>query len=104
MNELRGRFTYVFATGGIGPTHDDVTTDAIAKAFGVPWWSIPRRSPPCASASSRTELTPARLRMARIPEGASLIDNAISRAPGFMIENVIVMAGVPASCRSCSTP
>jgi len=95
VNELRGRFTYVFATGGIGPTHDDVTTDAIAKAFGVPVVVDPEAVAAMRKRYVGTELTPARLRMARVPEGASLIDNAISRAPGFMIENVIVMAGVP---------
>ncbi len=95
VNELRLRFAYVFATGGIGPTHDDVTTDAIAKAFAVPVVTDPDAVAAMRKRFTPTELTPARLRMARIPEGASLIDNAISRAPGFMIENVIVMAGVP---------
>ena len=95
VNELRSRFTYVFATGGIGPTHDDVTTDAIAKAFGVPVVVDPAAVAAMRKRYIGTELTPARLRMTRVPEGASLIDNAISRAPGFMIENVIVMAGVP---------
>ena len=95
VNELRPRFTYVFTTGGIGPTHDDVTTDAIAKAFGVPVVVDPEAVAAMRQRFSDKELTPARLRMARIPEGAKLIDNAISRAPGFMIGNVIVMAGVP---------
>jgi molybdopterin-biosynthesis enzyme MoeA-like protein len=95
VNELRPRFTYVFTTGGIGPTHDDVTTDAIAKAFGVPVVVDPRAVAAMRQHFSDKDLTPARLRMARIPEGAELIDNAISRAPGFMIGNVIVMAGVP---------
>ena len=95
VNELRSRFTYVFSTGGIGPTHDDVTTDAIAKAFGVPVVVDPGAVAAMRQHFSDEELTPARLRMARIPEGAELIDNAISRAPGFMIGNVIVMAGVP---------
>jgi molybdenum cofactor synthesis domain-containing protein len=95
VNELRARFTYVFTTGGIGPTHDDVTTDAIAKAFGVSVVVDPEAVAAMRQYFSEKELTPARLRMARIPEGAKLIDNAISRAPGFMIGNVIVMAGVP---------
>jgi molybdopterin-biosynthesis enzyme MoeA-like protein len=95
VNELRPRFTYVFTTGGIGPTHDDVTTDAIAKAFGVPVVVDPRAVVAMRQHFSDKDLTPPRLRMARIPEGAELIDNAISRAPGFMIGNVIVMAGVP---------
>jgi molybdenum cofactor synthesis domain-containing protein len=95
VNELRPRFSYVFTTGGIGPTHDDITTDAIAKAFQVPVVVDEGAVGAMRKHFSGRELTPARLRMARIPEGAQLIDNAISRAPGFMLENVIVMAGVP---------
>jgi molybdenum cofactor synthesis domain-containing protein len=95
VNELRRRFTYVFTTGGIGPTHDDITTDALAKAFGVEVVVDPEAVAAMRKHFSEVELTPARLRMARIPAGASLIDNAISRAPGFVLENVIVMAGVP---------
>lgn len=95
VNALRKRYTYVFTTGGIGPTHDDVTTDAIAKAFGV---SAEIREDAVAAMRlqhQEEDLTPARLRMARIPDGAELIHNAVSRAPGYVIENVIVMAGVP---------
>ena len=95
VNELRGHFTYVFTTGGIGPTHDDVTTDAIAKAFAVEVVVDPEAVAAMRQRFSDRELTPARLRMARVPKGAELIDNAISRAPGFMIGNVIVLAGVP---------
>jgi molybdopterin-biosynthesis enzyme MoeA-like protein len=95
VNELRARYSYVFTTGGIGPTHDDVTTDAIAAAFGVEVAIDPRAVEAMRQGYSALELTPARLRMARVPKGASLIDNAISRAPGYMIGNVIVMAGVP---------
>ena len=95
VNALRARFTYVFTTGGIGPTHDDVTTDAIAKAFRVEAVIDPEAVAAMRKRFSEQELTPARLRMTRIPKGASLIDNAISRAPGYMISNVIVMAGVP---------
>jgi molybdenum cofactor synthesis domain-containing protein len=95
VNELRPRYTYVFATGGIGPTHDDVTTDAVAEAFGVPVVVDPAAVAAMRKRYSEAELTPARLRMARVPQGATLIENAISRAPGFMIGNVIVMAGVP---------
>lgn len=95
VNDLRRRFTYVFTTGGIGPTHDDVTTDAIAKAFGVEVVVDPEAVAAMRRRFTEQELTPARLRMARIPAGASLIDNAISRAPGYMRGNVIVMAGVP---------
>ncbi len=95
VNALRGRYTYVFTTGGIGPTHDDVTTDAIAKAFGV---GVDVRDDAVEAMRLQyveEDLTPARLRMARIPDGAALIHNAVSRAPGYMLENVIVMAGVP---------
>jgi len=97
VNALRARYTYVFTTGGIGPTHDDITADAIAKAFGV---ALPINAEARAMLETRwaelgTEITPARLRMARIPEGADLIVNAVSAAPGFRIENVHVMAGVP---------
>jgi molybdenum cofactor synthesis domain-containing protein len=97
VNALRARYTYVFTTGGIGPTHDDITADAVAKAFGV---ALPVHPEARAMLESRwkstgTEVTAARLRMARIPEGASLIVNAVSAAPGFRIGNVHVMAGVP---------
>jgi molybdenum cofactor synthesis domain-containing protein len=95
VNELRPRFSYVFTTGGIGPTHDDVTTDAIAKAFAVEVVVDPDAVAAMRRRFSGNELTPARLRMARVPKGAQLIDNAISSAPGFMLENVIVLAGVP---------
>src|SRR5262245_6525056 len=95
VNALRPRFTYVITTGGIGPTHDDVTTDAIGKAFGVEVLVDPDAVAAMRKRFSDKELTPARLRMARIPKGAALIENQLSRAPGFMLENVIVMAGVP---------
>jgi len=87
----------VFTTGGIGPTHDDITADSIAKAFGVPI-GIDQRAGKILGdyfAARGLEATPARLRMARIPSGASLIDNPISTAPGFRIGNVFVMAGIP---------
>jgi molybdenum cofactor synthesis domain-containing protein len=97
VDALRARYTYVFTTGGIGPTHDDITAEAIAKAFGV---ALPINAEARAMLESRwkstgTEVTEARLRMARIPEGASLIINSVSAAPGFRIGNVHVMAGVP---------
>ena len=95
VNELRRRYAYVFTTGGIGPTHDDVTTDAIAKAFEVGVAVDEEAVAAMRRHYTDTDLTPARLRMARIPEGAELIHNAVSRAPGYRIENVIVMAGVP---------
>jgi molybdenum cofactor synthesis domain-containing protein len=95
VNDLRQRFTYVFTTGGIGPTHDDVTTESIARAFGV---AAPINQAAVEMMQKRykdAELTEARLRMARIPEGAELIANPVSGAPGYMIGNVIVLAGVP---------
>ncbi|MEQ8349794.1 MAG: molybdopterin-binding protein [Sneathiellaceae bacterium] len=100
LNALRARYDYVFTSGGIGPTHDDITADAVAAAFGL---SIDIRDDARALLEAHYEpgqLTPARLRMARIPETASLIDNPISTAPGFRIENVFVMAGVPAIMRA----
>jgi molybdenum cofactor synthesis domain-containing protein len=95
VNELRARYAYVFTTGGIGPTHDDVTTDAIARAFGVEADIDPRAVEAMRKGYGERELTPARLRMARIPQGADLVDNPVSQAPGFMLGNVIVMAGIP---------
>lgn len=97
VNAVRARYTYVFTTGGIGPTHDDITADAIAKAFGV---ALPINAEARAMLEARwqqtgTEVNEARLRMARIPEGATLIVNSVSAAPGFRIGNVHVMAGVP---------
>jgi molybdenum cofactor synthesis domain-containing protein len=95
VNALRTRYDYVFSTGGIGPTHDDITADAIAKAFGVPIDHDPRAVALLKARYPDGELTEARLRMARIPEGANLVENPVSAAPGFMLGNVIVMAGVP---------
>jgi molybdenum cofactor synthesis domain-containing protein len=97
LNALRAAYDYVFTTGGIGPTHDDITADAIAKAFGVGIDIDPRAvalMKPHYDALG-LELTPARLRMARLPFGSELVENAISKAPGFMIGNVVVLAGVP---------
>jgi len=95
VNELRAGYTYVFTSGGIGPTHDDITADSIAAAFGVAIDVDPRAKAILEAHYPPGQLTPARLRMARIPEGADLIDNPVSKAPGFRIENVHVMAGVP---------
>ncbi len=97
VNALRTRYTYVFTTGGIGPTHDDITADSIAKAFGVAIGVDPRaRALMQAACDARgVELTEARLRMARLPAGSELVENSISIAPGFMLGNVIVMAGIP---------
>jgi molybdenum cofactor synthesis domain-containing protein len=95
LNALRARYTHVFTTGGIGPTHDDITADAIAKAFGVPIDVDERAVAMLLERMPRADLNAARLRMARIPEGAELIPNSVSKAPGFSIGNVHVMAGVP---------
>ena len=100
LNALRARYTYVFTTGGIGPTHDDITADSVAKAFGVPIAEDPRAIAMLLQRVKPEELNESRRRMARIPQGAALIENAVSKAPGFMIGNVIVMAGVPAVMQS----
>jgi molybdenum cofactor synthesis domain-containing protein len=96
LNEVRRRFDYVLTTGGIGPTHDDITADCVAKAFGLPLIVNPEARAILEAHYPPGELTEARLRMARTPEGATLIDNPVSRAPGFQVENVFVMAGIPA--------
>lgn len=103
LNELRAAYDYVFTTGGIGPTHDDKTADAVAAAFGV---GIDVREDALAilkahykSVVTTSPLNEARLRMARIPDGASLIANPVSKAPGFQIGNVFVLAGVPSVMR-----
>ena len=95
LNALRARYDYVFTTGGIGPTHDDITADAVAKAFGIAIDEDPRAMALMMERYKPDDLTPARRRMARIPAGAELIENPVSKAPGFRLENVIVMAGVP---------
>ena len=95
VNECRAKYDYVFTTGGIGPTHDDITADAIALAFNKELYLHPdivammqrREAPP--------EVMEARMRMARIPEGAVLVDNPANGPPGFQVENVFVLAGVP---------
>ncbi len=96
VNALRTRYTYLVSTGGIGPTHDDITADSIARAFGVPIGIDERARAMMLERYRPEDLNEARLRMARIPAGADLIENPISRAPGFRLDNVIVMAGVPA--------
>lgn len=95
LNALRARFTYVFTTGGIGPTHDDITADSVAAAFGVSIDHDPRAIAMLSERFPADQLNEARLRMARIPAGADLIANSVSKAPGFNIGNVYVMAGVP---------
>lgn len=95
VNACRARFAYVFTTGGIGPTHDDITAASIAAAFGVPL----RRNPDAVRLLERqyapADRNAARMRMADVPEGALLIDNPVSGAPGFQLENVFVLPGVP---------
>ncbi|MHA7872648.1 MAG: competence/damage-inducible protein A [Hyphococcus sp.] len=97
LNALRAKYDYVFTSGGIGPTHDDITVDAVAAAFGK---RVVEHPPAVAMIeawykSRGEDVTPARRRMARIPEGARLIDNPVSGAPGVCVDNVYVMAGVP---------
>ncbi|MCO5132778.1 MAG: competence/damage-inducible protein A [Phyllobacteriaceae bacterium] len=97
LNALRERYTYVFTSGGIGPTHDDITADAVAAAFEVEIDHDPKAVDILLTYFQEIGREPneARMRMARIPKGASLIDNPVSRAPGFQMGNVFVMAGVP---------
>jgi len=98
VNELREKFTYVFTTGGIGPTHDDITALSIARAFGrelvLDQTAVERMQ------RGKFELNEARLKMAHVPEGATLIENPRSFAPGFKVENVYVLAGVPSIARA----
>jgi molybdenum cofactor synthesis domain-containing protein len=100
VRALSSRYTYLFTTGGIGPTHDDITVESIAAAFGVPVLHDPEATRRLTHHYGADNLTPARLRMARIPQGGSLIDNVVSAAPGFRVGNVFVMAGVPAIMRA----
>ena len=95
LNALRARYDYVITTGGIGPTHDDITSECISAAFGLPHEIHPVAYAKMAEAYAPGEFNAARQRMATMPRGASLIETAISRAPGFSIGNVHVMAGVP---------
>jgi len=97
VNALRGRYTYVFTTGGIGPTHDDITAESVAKALGVAIDYHPRAVEIMRARVAQTGgvMNEARMRMTRVPVGATLVLNKISAAPGFWIGNVIVMAGIP---------
>lgn len=97
VNALRARYTYVFTTGGIGPTHDDITADSIAEAFGLRCDYDPKAYEMLSQyyAGRGFAFSEARMRMARMPVGATHIDNPVSLAPGFTVENVHVMAGVP---------
>ncbi len=95
VNEVRARFDHVFTTGGIGPTHDDITSECIAAAFGVPWEKNPQAWALLDRHYKPGEFNAARQRMATLPRGAELIDNPVSIAPGFTMGNVHVFAGVP---------
>ncbi len=95
VNDVRAAFDHVFTTGGIGPTHDDITSECIAEAFGVPWEAHPDAWARMAASYKPGEFNAARQRMATMPRGATLIENKVSNAPGFSIGNVHVMAGVP---------
>jgi len=95
VNALRARYAYVFTTGGIGPTHDDITADSIAAAFGLKCDYHPEAYAMMEASYPPGEFTEARKRMARTPVGAALIPNPVSKAPGFRVENVFVMAGIP---------
>jgi molybdenum cofactor synthesis domain-containing protein len=98
LNECRREFTYVFTTGGIGPTHDDITAECVAQAFGVPL----EQNDDAVERLKRSgrPLNEARLKMARIPRGAELIENPVSNAPGFRLDNVFVLAGIPSIARA----
>ena len=95
VNEAREKYTYVFTTGGIGPTHDDITSAAIAKAFGTELARHPEAEALLLGHYKPEDVTPARMKMADIPVGATLLDNPVSKAPGFRLENVHVLPGVP---------
>jgi molybdenum cofactor synthesis domain-containing protein len=95
VNECRAKYDYVFTTGGIGPTHDDITSESIAKAFGVEYELNAEAHALLVAHYKEGELNEARLRMARMGKGAELVENPISKAPGYRIGNVYVMAGVP---------
>jgi molybdenum cofactor synthesis domain-containing protein len=98
VNSLRSVYDYVFTTGGIGPTHDDITVDAMAAAFGVPVVYHPKAEK-MLRGHYQERITEARLRMARVPDGATLIENAVSAAPGIKMANVYIMAGIPSVMR-----
>jgi molybdenum cofactor synthesis domain-containing protein len=100
VNALRAAYDYVFTTGGIGPTHDDITASSIAKAFDRKLVKDDRAVALLTAHYGEANLTEARLRMAHVPEGARLIENPVSTAPGFNLENVYVLAGVPAICQA----
>jgi molybdenum cofactor synthesis domain-containing protein len=100
VDALRAKYDYVFTTGGIGPTHDDITSPSVAKAFGTRLHRHPKAVAAMEAAYKPGQLNEARLRMAEVPEGASLIETTASAAPGFRMGNVFVMAGVPSIMRA----
>jgi len=100
LSACRRRYDYVFTTGGIGPTHDDVTAAAVARAFGVPLVRHPEAERRLRAWYPPEKINEARLKMADVPQGAELIDNPVSVAPGFRIENVFVLAGIPEVARA----
>ena len=95
VNLLRKKFDYVFTTGGIGPTHDDITTESIAKAFDVELETNPEALTILQSYYKKGDLNEARLKMTLLPVGAELVENPVTKAPGFKMDNVFVMAGIP---------
>jgi molybdenum cofactor synthesis domain-containing protein len=95
VNLLRKKYDYVFTTGGIGPTHDDITTESIAMAFNVELETNPEALKILQSYYKEGELNEARLKMTLLPKGAELVENPVTKAPGFKMENVFVMAGIP---------
>ena len=95
VNLLRKKYNYVFTTGGIGPTHDDITTESIAKAFKVDLETNPEALRILKGYYKEGELNEARLKMTLLPQGAELVENPVTKAPGFKMENVFVMAGIP---------
>ena len=100
VNECRARYDYVFTTGGIGPTHDDITAAAVARAFSVALVRNPQAVALLEGHYAPNEVNEARLKMAETPDGARLVENPVSRAPGFQMENVFVLAGVPSIMRA----
>jgi molybdenum cofactor synthesis domain-containing protein len=98
VNEARAAYDYVFTTGGIGPTHDDITAECVAQAFGVPL--VLNEAAAERLQRGGRPLNEARLKMARLPKGAVIVDNPVSHAPGFRIENVFVLAGIPSIARA----
>ena len=100
LNECRPKFTYVFTTGGIGPTHDDITSECVAAAFGVKMYVDQRAVDAMKARRPDMDMNPARMRMATFPVGAELIPNPVSAAPGYRIGNVFVLAGIPVVMQS----